>query len=431
MKAVTYKLFDTTLYDYTLIEERLTRLAAQGWHLEKVGTLAWKFRRGEPKAVRYAVTYAPSASAYNSRPTEAEEDLTDLCAQAGWERVANVAQLHVYRNEDPNATPLETDERERLKNIQKTMVKHFFPAEALQIVIFLLQFFMHLRNLTRWPSSTLSSPMMTSTLVMCLFVAAVHGILALNAVVWLCRAKRAVDAGDDIPVNRFYRRFRWVISATLIGYLLCLLWTVGLDFAVGILVISAAAILTAAGCMNLCKRLNAPRWVNMAAPVVLVCILISVLTPALVYNLDYVQMHEDPPPAADLPVTLTMLTGETDTERSIPQQSSSLLSSYGAYWDTGSEDWLRYTIVDVKCPLFYDMLLNEQEDSFKIAAHYSVESEVAEYAALFGAEYVRHAPSTLGDRWFICWDSRIVTLKASWELTEDQLATLAELLKPQ
>ena len=127
MKDVKYKLIDTLLYDYSLIEEKLTQLSAEGWHLEKLGTLAWKFRRGESKQVRYAVTYAPSASAFNSRPTEAEEDLADLCAQAGWVRIANQAQLHVYRNDDPNAVPLETDEGERLKTIRRSMKKHFFP----------------------------------------------------------------------------------------------------------------------------------------------------------------------------------------------------------------------------------------------------------------------------------------------------------------
>ena len=57
MKDVKYKLIDTLLYDYSLIENKLTQLSAEGWHLEKLGTLCWKFRRGEPKQVRYAVGY--------------------------------------------------------------------------------------------------------------------------------------------------------------------------------------------------------------------------------------------------------------------------------------------------------------------------------------------------------------------------------------
>lgn len=430
MKDVKYKLIDTLLYDYSLIEERLVKLSSQGWHLEKIGSLAWKFRRGEPKQVRYAVTYAPSASAFNSRPTEAEEDLTDLCAQAGWVRVANMAQLHVYRNDDPNAVALETDENERLNTIRRSMKKHFFPTELLMIGIFLMQFFMHYYTMTRSPARTLSSPMMVSTLVMCLFVAAIHVGIALNGLVWLRRAQSSVDNGEGIPVNRFYRRFRWVIWVFLIGYLLCLLWTVGLGFLSWVLATSAAVLLVTAGGISLCKRLNAPKWVNMVVPAGLCAVVIAVLIPLLIFSMDS-NMNEDLPPAEHLPLTLTQLTGEMDTERYILEESSSFLCSYGRYWDTGAEDVrLNYTIVDVKSSLFYDMILNEQEQQFMQSSMYSYLPIDGELRTQFDAEYVRHSLNNTGNRWLICWDSRIVYLKASWELSEAQLATIADTLKP-
>ena len=431
MKNVKYKLIDTQLYDYSLIEEKLTRLAAEGWHLEKLGTLAWKFRRGEPKQVRYAVTYAPSASAFNSRPTAAEEDLSDLCAQAGWVRIANQAQLHVYRNEDPGAVPLETDENERLKTIRKSMKKHFFPTELLMIAIFLMQFFMHLSTMIRSPGRTLSSPMMVTTLGMCLFVALIHGVLAVNGLLWLRRAQRCVDEGEAVPVNRFYRRFRWVIWAFLILYLLCLLWTVGLGFLAWVLLTSAAVLFVTAGGVALCKRLNAPRWVNMVVPAGLCALVVAILIPVLIFGVDRYIETDQQELAEYIPLTLTALTGETNTERYIQEEHSSFLCAYGRYWDTfGDEVRLSYTIVDVKCPLFYDALLNEQEQQLQVYSHYGIDAEVAELAERFGAEYARHAGSTLGDRWLICWDSRIVYLKASWELTEEQLDILADTLKP-
>ena len=429
MKDVKYMLIDTTIYDYSMIEEKLIRLASEGWHLEKVGQLAWKLRRGAPKQVRYAVTYAPSASAFNSRPTEAEEDLTDLCAQAGWVRVANIAQLHVYRNEDPNATPLETDEAERLKNIRKTMKKHFFPTELLMIGIFLMQFFMHFHTLTLNPARTFSSNMMLSTLVMTLFVAAIHAALALNGMLWLRRSQKAVDSGEPIPADPFYRRFRWVVWVFLIVYLLCLIWSVSFGFFAAVLGVSAAVLLVTQGGIALGKKLNAPRWVNMVVPAGLCALVVAVLLPLLIFSLDITD--EELPPAESLPLTLTQLTGETNTERYILEESSSILSAYGRYWDTGAEDAsLRYTIVDVKCPLIYDMLLNEQEQQFLQSTHYVNDGMIGEYAEFFDAEYARHSQTKLGDYWLICWDSRILNLKASWELTEEQLATITKTLKP-
>ena len=429
MKDVKYKLIDTLLYDYALIEEKLTKLSAEGWHLEKIGTLAWKFRLGEPKQLRYAVTYAPSASAFNSRPTEAEEDLADLCAQAGWVRIANQAQLHIYRNDDPGAVPLETDEGERLKTIRRSMKKHFFPTELLMIAIFLMQFFMHFYTMTRSPARTLSSPMMVSTLVMCLFVAVIHGFLAVNALLWLRRAQRVVDNGESIPANQFYRRFRWVIWVFLIGYLLCLLWTVGLGFFSWVVITSAAVLFVTAGGIALCKRMNAPKWVNMVVPAGLCAVVIAVLIPLLIFSLDR-KLSEEPSQTENLPLTLSQLTGETDTERLTIDVSGTPLLSHGRYYDFGTANEIQYTIVDVKCPLFYDMILNEQEQDIIRLSRYSMLPGVAEFAEIFDAEYARHATSKTGDRWLICWEDRIVDFYADWILTEEQLAVLADILKP-
>ena len=427
MKNTKYMLIDALIYDYAYLEEKLTRLAAEGWHLEKVGTMLWKFRRGEPRAVRYAVTYAPSASAFNSRPTEEEEDLTDLCAQAGWVRVANQAQRHVYRNDDPDATPLETDEGERLKNIRRTMFRHFFPQELLMIGLFLLQFFMHCNTMTRSPARTLSSVTMVSAPAMSLFVAAVHGILTINGLLWLSRARRAVESGDPVPENRFYRRLQPILWTVLLGYLVCLLLTAGLAFFGWVIFTSAAMLLVVTATIELCKRLNAPRWVNIAAPMILGCITISVLAPMLIFSTE----TEGPPPATDLPVTLTQLTGETGTERLVMEEDSTFLCSYGRYWDTGADDVrITYTIVDVKCPLFYDMLLNEQEQQFMQSSMYSYLPIEGELRDQFEAEYVRHSRNNTGDRWLICWDDRIVNLRASWELTGEQLQTIRDSLMP-
>ena len=428
MKDVKYIAFDAPLYDYHTIEEKLTRLAAEGWHPEKVGTLFWKFRRGEPKQVRYAITYAPSASTFNSRPTDAEEDLADLCAQAGWVRVGTQAQRHVYRNEDPDATPLDTDEGERLKNIRWTMIKHFFPSELLLVLLFVLQFFTHWNTMTRSPAWVLSSPMMVTTMSMLLFVAVIHVVMMVSGWMWLRRAKIAADSGEELPRDRFYCWFRWVVWGSLLGYLLCLLWTVSLGFAAWVILTSALILTVTAGGLTLCKRWNAPKWVNIVVPAGLCILILALLMPLMVLSI----VHSDATlPADDLPLTLTQLTGETGTEREILQEDCSFLCSYARYWDRGEEDaHLSYTIIDVKCPLVYDRLLNEQEEQLLMAANYAVYPGISEKAALFDADYVRNARNNTGDRWLICWDSRIVFLRASWNLTEEQISVIAEQLRP-
>ena len=235
---------------------------------------------------------------------------------------------------------------------------------------------------------------------------------------------------EGIPPNRFYRSFRWVIWAFLAGYLLCLLWTVGLGFLSWVIVTSAAVLLITAGGISLCKRLNAPKWVNMMVPAGLCVLVIAVLVPLLIFGVDR-HMSEEPSPVETLPLTLTQLTGETDTERLIPEECSTFLCAYGRYWDTVGDDVrLNYTIVDVKCPVFYDMLLKEQEQQFMQSSLYSYLPLDGELRQQFDAEYVRHSANNTGDRWLICWEDRIVYLKASWMLTEAQIDTITNVLKP-
>jgi hypothetical protein len=96
----------------------------------------------------------------------------------------------------------------------------------------------------------------------------------------------------------------------------------------------------------------------------------------------------------------------------------------------GDDVRLSYTIVDVKCPVFYDMLLNEQEQQFMQSSLYSYLPIDGEQRQQFDAEYVRHCANNTGDRWLICWEDRIVYLKASWMLTDAQLDTITNILKP-
>ena len=74
--------------------------------------------------------------------------------------------------------------------------------------------------------------------------------------------------------------------------------------------------------------------------------------------------------------------------------------------------------------------LNEQEQQFMQSAMYSYLPIEEELRDQFDAEYVRHSMNATGDRWLICWDSRIVNLRASWELTEEQIDIIVEQLKP-
>lgn len=130
MKKYKYRVEHLSLYHFQAIEERLAVMEAKGWRLEKIGTFFWRYRRSEPAQVHYAVTYRQDASQF-SPPTEGQQSLEALCADAGWEKVTDWFQMQIFRSALPHPVPLETDEALRLENIRRSMRKNFLPSHLL------------------------------------------------------------------------------------------------------------------------------------------------------------------------------------------------------------------------------------------------------------------------------------------------------------
>lgn len=96
----------------------LEEMALQGWHLETMG-LTLSFRKGVPKKVRYEIEVFPKASEFDLKPEPDTEEFTEYCLKAGWEFVCMHRRFCVFRTEDPDVVPIETDELQRFKNIKK------------------------------------------------------------------------------------------------------------------------------------------------------------------------------------------------------------------------------------------------------------------------------------------------------------------------
>lgn len=425
MKNVKYILNDNNLYDYHRLQEKLTRFAADGWHLEKITNIFWKFRRGEKKQVRYEIIYSAAASAYNSRPTEAEEELADLCAQAGWELAASVAQVQIYRNEDPNATPLETDEVEKYQNIRRNIMRHLIPQQLSTILLFAVQFLIYGSALQRDPAAKLSSSMMIFVLAGTAGIVIEYSVYLVGNLLWLRRAGRAVDAGQSIPPNRFFRSFRWVLRVNSAIIILCLMLLVEPVFVLSVLVVTVVAALCSLGTLAITKRLGASWKVNIWVPALVTMAVILSSRPLL----SEIVAPAEPP--VEFPLTLSQLTGENSGDRLTLEIDSSPLVSHGRYYDFGLVNEIQYTLVDIHCPLFYDMILNDMEQDYIRSRSDQGDAILSdELRESIGADYLRRTTGLSYDRWFICWDDRILDLYADWVLTEDQIAMVVELLKP-
>ena len=97
-------------YDHTGLERHLEKMAANGWMLESVGTYALRYRRCEPKKLRFAVVYYPKTDSFcPDEPNHENLTFWDYCAGAGWQIVTQRGDTHIFYNEDLDAVPIETE----------------------------------------------------------------------------------------------------------------------------------------------------------------------------------------------------------------------------------------------------------------------------------------------------------------------------------
>ena len=130
MKEYAYRMEIFQPFEFVAMERRLSAMARRGLQLEEIGSLFWKYRRGEPCKTSYAVTYLPQGSMFDPLNDPKAETLRDLCAEAGWEKVCDWGQLQVYRTDRETPVPIETDESDRLTAIRRSMRKLFLLPNA-------------------------------------------------------------------------------------------------------------------------------------------------------------------------------------------------------------------------------------------------------------------------------------------------------------
>ncbi len=209
------------LFDYEGIEAHLEKMAAKGWFLETPGNTIWKYRKGEPAEVKYAVTYVPQASQFDPEPVAEQKTLEEFCREAGWQKVGDFLQAQIYMNRNPGAVPLETEDAVRLEVIRKSMQKSFVPANVVLILLMIWNLWRGTNNFFDDPLSLLSG---YGSMLSVVFLPVGTAVIAANLIayyVWLHRSAKSVESGGRCASPRLVRLLnQWelpVIAVYFIG----------------------------------------------------------------------------------------------------------------------------------------------------------------------------------------------------------------------
>ena len=451
------------LYSYldrTAITAHLSDMAAQGWMLEKIGGWSWRYRRMEPKKLRFAVTFFPAASQFDAVPSERLETYRDYCTAAGWVLAAESAQVQIFYSEDENAVPIETDPAVELDTIQKSVRKGYIGSYWALLALSLFQILFQCYQTWTDPVDTLSS---TASL------AAVLNWLPLDVLIlaeltryyrWQRKAQTAADAGSPLPD---LRSMRWLNILVMVWSCFIVLWLLTSYMSsrrmflltAGMLLYMSLMILLANGAKDVLKRLKAPRWVNIAVTFGIIIVLTlggtAGMTALIFRNSGWLEDH---PPAEtyeyqgwtwsvyhdDIPLRIEDLV-ETDYDRwsTEARVNSSFLLTHGTYtqrprMDTPGQPDLEYELVTVKAGLLYDLC---KKEFLSWAERHNKELPRDEYrpvdAAPWDADevYRLYHSGEPSNQFLVCWPDRMAEVNFDWDwtVTEGMMSTAAKALK--
>ena len=445
-----------SFYNRTGIEQHLTKMAKQGWLIESITNFYWTYRKIEPKEIHFSVSYYPRASDFDPEPTEEQQTFHDFCAHTGWQYACSWFQMQVFYNEKANPIPLDTDPVLELDVLHKACKKNFLPSYFMLLVLSLLMTAYFLWGLYADPIGLLSnaSRLMSQGAMICMF--ALCAVELTTYFRWYRKAKLAAKDGIFVATpstSKFQLGLLAVLFIALIWWLVNLLAADDpMLFWVGIvmLVYTIGLMLTVNGIKQGLKKAKVSRgwnkFVTFGACFLIPIVMTSLITIFFITLGNHGAFEKDPAEADDLPLSLTdfmeiddlhyTMYDRTDRtvlleQRFVNHHPDSIAISDGI--TTG----LWYSLTTVHVPALYDWCKDQkywdadERNNDIPEGHRLVYKEVD--AAPWGAEdayRIYHEEGWWTNWYLLCYEDQILEIRFDWEPTPEDMAIVAEKLKP-
>jgi len=452
-----------SFFDFDGIRLHLENCARQGWMLYQTGKGFWRYRRIEPKDIKFAVTYFPKASDFDAEMTEELEDFNEFCASAGWQHVASMGQMQIYCNENENPVPIETDPVVQVNTIHRAMKKNFVPS---YILIMVLSVFVVVTQLSRIKVNPISALSDSSTL----FASSMYILMAVMAVTdlykyftWHKKAEKLAQEGQWLASAKSTHPLQFVILAIVLSRAVIYFTAEFTDyrpvFLVTVFAVVGSTSFIAIGIKELLKKLKVPRHANMiltfTVPVVYTFVVIGCLVGYIIRNDVSITTGDSQPVdtymwmdiewdvyADNLPLTVENLLLREEINYSeysyrLQENKSLFLSEYTARQNTrngydGPAPEMEYTIVKIHTDFLYDMCFDYMYGDMhlpygdKVEPYYQSQLEeipAADWQAEKAYRIV-HEGQYL-NRWLIAYEDRLVELRTDFDMSPQQINTAA------
>ena len=455
-----------SFYDHSHISQHFEKMASKGWMIEELTNWGWSYKKIEPQSLHFTVTYYPKASEFDPEPSEEQKRFYDFCEHTGWKLACASAQMQIFYNEQEHPIPIETDPVVEVDIIHQACKKSFISSYVVLLLLSIINGAMFLFRMFDNPIGVLSSSINISTGI-CWAMLFVYCITELtNYYIWHKKATKAAEEGVfletpntsllqkglliGVDILLLYRFVPFVFMADSLErtiFILCFLY-------MGALIYLVNAI------KKFLKRKKASagtnRTITFLSSFVLSFTMIGAITFFTIYGLNHglfskdnetyehngatFTIHKD-----ELPLTVEDIFGVDydgyNKERRANE--SFLLAEFDirqhARFDAEEFDQmptLDYKIVLVKVPFLYDWCKddlyysgdNTLDDTWPddMKSIYKSENPTPWKAnEVYRLYFFDGSPR---NRYLLCYDTYLVDIQFDQELTEEQIAIVAEKL---
>lgn len=449
MRNRKYRIETLSFYDHSGIEAHLARMAGKGWMIQSISNGFWTYRRTEPRALHFAVTYFPKASEFDPGPSQAQQTLIDFCTETGWTLACTWFQMQVFFHEGEDPTPIHTEPALEVEAIHQACRANYLRSYAVLFAVSLVFSLLFLSSLISDMLRMLASPMdlMTGTVFLLLFLFSLTELAAYYG--WRRKAKKAAEQGMflDTPSTAGFQRVLlvilclclayWLASALLVGDAV-MVWTL-----LAVLLCMAAAAFLSGAVKRRLKRRRAPSGVNRTLTAttsfLAAFVLIGAVIAAGVRLFAGMEPEELPLHVQDPPLRVCDLaeSGYNDYLTTASADESLLLTRLEFQQRHGLGDQaspeipeLNYELYGVKIPSIYGFCKEQLKRQIVLSAYWKG-TMVPQAAAPWGANEAYRLvmdDGTQANVFLLCYGDRLARVEFSWEPDGRQMGLVGDRL---
>ena len=451
-----------SFYDRTGIQNFLEQKAMEGWMLERLGGFFWKFRAIEPKKIHFTVTFFPKASMFDALASDQQIMYQEYCAHSGWNLVASSAQLQIFCSEEEDPIPIETDPEIELENIHNTAKKTYLPTYLSLLLVGILPWFTLKLSWESDPIAFLSTNIYLFNLLTSFSALLMGGTEVFGYFRWYAKAKKAAPEGEFVPTKgrrKFQLVLVWLMIAGLAVFLLHYADTKISLMMIAMLVLFAVSSAISVGATKLMKKMKVSARKNMIITYALIAVLsigfVGFGTFGVIAGLNRWNPEEKDLPTYEFRGSTHVLYRdellitvqdfmEVDPDvysyRVTNSSESLLVKMEEGYqrprYDRLDQPDLRYTIAEVKTDFLFDFCLeaileaNKDVWSEDIYGNITYDEFRKIDASPWGADaaYQEYSGEHPLSTYLLCYGSKIIEFDPDWDMREDQMAVLGEML---